>query len=62
LHGILWILDEMLRQSVVTPGRAGDALEKMLSQVSRLPKTECDRRLRDWRAEQARRNAAKRRP
>ncbi|MBE0616706.1 MAG: type II toxin-antitoxin system VapC family toxin [Proteobacteria bacterium] len=58
LHGTLWILDELVRLDAVAPGRAADALDRMLRQGSRFPKAECDRRLRDWREEQARCDAA----
>ena len=48
VHGILWLLDEMVRLAVVTPFRAAQALEQMLTQGSRLPRTECQQRLQRW--------------
>jgi hypothetical protein len=49
LHGVLWVLDEMVSRRVVTPARAADALSAMLGSGSRLPKDECDKRLAIWR-------------
>ena len=50
VHGILWVLDEMVRSAVVTPLRAAQALEQMLTQGSRLPRAECQQRLQRWRS------------
>jgi predicted nucleic acid-binding protein len=49
VHGILWVLDEMVRLGVVSPVQAAQALRQMLKQGSRLPQTECQKRLRRWR-------------
>lgn len=49
VHGTLWVLDEMVRLRVVTPSQAAQALERMLAQTRRLPRSECQRRLRRWR-------------
>ena len=50
VHGILWVLDEMVRLKVVAPIQAAQALERMLKQGSRLPRAECQKRLREWSA------------
>jgi hypothetical protein len=42
LHGVLWVLDQMVERRLVTPSRAADALLEMLRSGSRLPKDECD--------------------
>jgi rRNA-processing protein FCF1 len=48
VHGTLWILDELVRQRIVTPQKAARALEKMRAKGSRLPRAECERRLKKW--------------
>ncbi|WP_221038674.1 DUF3368 domain-containing protein [Gelria sp. Kuro-4] len=48
MHGTLWILEEPVRQRIVTPPKAARALEKMRAKGSRLPRAECERRLRKW--------------
>jgi len=47
VHGTLWVLDEMVRLRVVAPVQAAQALERMLKQGSRLPRAECQKRLRE---------------
>jgi len=44
------VLDEMVRLGMVAPMQAAQALEHMLERGSRLPQTECQKRLRQWRA------------
>lgn len=48
VHGVLWLLDEMLRYQVVAPGQAANALRRMLDQGARLPTDECQKRLLCW--------------
>jgi hypothetical protein len=48
VHGTLWVLDEMVRLGIVASVQAAQALEQMLEQGSRLPRAECQRRLREW--------------
>ncbi len=50
VHGILWVLDEMVRLGIVASVQAAQALERMLKQGSRLPRAECQKRLREWSA------------
>jgi predicted nucleic acid-binding protein len=50
VHGVLWVLDEMVRLEVITSDRAAQALEQMLAWGSRLPQAECQKRLKQWRA------------
>jgi len=49
---ILWnidvLFDELVRQRIVTPQKVARALEKMRVMGSRLPRAECERRLRKW--------------
>ncbi|WP_322793286.1 hypothetical protein [Bellilinea sp.] len=48
VHGILWLLDEMLEFKVLTPKQAKKALEQMLESGARLPAEECRNRLVRW--------------
>lgn len=48
-HGILWILDEMVRLGVLPSTQAAKALQAILDAGGRLPARECDRRLVQWR-------------
>jgi uncharacterized protein YacL len=49
VHGTLWVLDAMVRLEVIAPSQAAQALQRMLARGSRLPQTECQRRLQKWR-------------
>lgn len=51
VHGTLWLLEEMVAQSVVTARGAGDALAVMMGADRRLPEKECGRLIRLWRPE-----------
>ena len=48
VHGVLWILDEMVVNQVVTTSQATEALRRMIAQGARLPAGECLRRLERW--------------
>lgn len=48
VHGILWFLDQLVNRHIVTPPQAAQALRKMLEKGSRLPRAECERRLKYW--------------
>ena len=48
VHGILWILDEMLFHHIITTNQATNALKEMLAKGARLPKIECQRRFVIW--------------
>lgn len=48
VHGVLWLLDEMVRCQAISPKRAANALGRMLDQGARLPANECKKRLGDW--------------
>ena len=50
VHGLLWVLDELVGGSHLSPARATDILQELLkSPRARLPKQECDARLERWR-------------
>jgi hypothetical protein len=48
VHGVLWLLDEMVHYQAITPGQAANALGRMLNQGARLPVDECHKRLVRW--------------
>ncbi len=48
VHGILWLLDEMVHFQVIAPRQAADALRRMLDHGSRLPDHECQKRFSMW--------------
>ena len=49
VHGILWVLDEMVRIKIISTFEAADSLERMLEAGSRLPESPSEERLRRWR-------------
>jgi hypothetical protein len=48
VHGVLWLLDEMVHFRVLTLGQAAIALRRMLDQGARLPVEEWSNRLARW--------------
>ena len=48
VHGVLWLLDEMVCLRVLFPIQVAGALRKMLEAGARLPQDECRKRLLDW--------------
>ncbi len=48
VHGVLWILDEMVTHQVLTTNQATIALREMLDQGARLPNVECQKRFDSW--------------
>lgn len=50
VHGMLWVLDELVRLNVIIKPAAAIALEKMLRDGARLPREECESRLIRWRS------------
>jgi len=49
VHGLLWVLDELVTSEVLRPGIAADVLERICDFGSFLPVDECTRRLKKWR-------------
>lgn len=47
-HGILWVLDEIVRLKIISPLQATEALQLLYQQGSRLPIDECTYRLKYW--------------
>lgn len=48
VHGIIWILDEMITNNLLTKPDARDKLQQLLVLNPRLPKHECHKRLKSW--------------
>lgn len=48
VHGTLWVLDKLIEAGLLPPDQAARALRQMLRQGCRLPKEECEKRLRRW--------------
>lgn len=50
VHGTLWILDQLLESNLITHSKAREALKKMMAKNRWLPKAECTKRLKKWKA------------
>jgi len=50
VHGVLWVLDQLVDQDITKPTRAAAALDAMIQQGSRLPEEHVQDRLRRWRS------------
>jgi predicted nucleic acid-binding protein len=50
VHGTLWLLDRAVEMGFLAPQEAASALQRMLDSGRRLPKRECETRLRRWQA------------
>ncbi|MBN1560633.1 hypothetical protein JW998_10315 [candidate division KSB1 bacterium] len=48
VHGVLWLLDELVRHTILTPAQAATSLRKILDRDSWLPQKECEKRLAKW--------------
>jgi hypothetical protein len=48
VHGVLWLLDEMVHFKALTPWQAVTTLKRMLELGARLPAEECRNRLTKW--------------
>jgi predicted nucleic acid-binding protein len=48
VHGVLWILDEMVKHNVLAPFQATASLKEMLERGARLPNGECQKRFEIW--------------
>jgi predicted nucleic acid-binding protein len=51
VHGVLWILDEMVRLNILLKHQAVTALHLICDRGSHLPQDECDRRFSTWSSE-----------
>lgn len=50
VHGVLWMLDQLVEQDITAPSRSAAALDAMVQQGSRLPEEPIEKRLRRWRS------------
>ncbi len=48
VHGLLWILDQMVADAVVTASRAAAGLTAIIKKGAYLPPAEVERRLQSW--------------
>lgn len=48
VHGVLWILDQLVERDVVPPDRAAAAMNAMIERGSHLPERPVQNRLRRW--------------
>ena len=48
VHGVLWILDQLVDSEIMASKEAKLALEQMLVNKARLPKSDCEIRLAKW--------------
>ena len=48
VHGTLWILDQLIDRRLLAPRQAIEKLQKLLNTKRRLPKGECQKRLKAW--------------
>ena len=48
VHGVLWVLDRLVDEAIITKARAATALNAMLQQGARLPEDPVEGRLEDW--------------
>jgi predicted nucleic acid-binding protein len=46
--GILWVLDELLATNIISTTEAYDYLKDLMQKNKRLPKMDCEARLREW--------------
>lgn len=49
VHGLLWLMDEMWENKILTGKEATEKLHKVLDQNARLPLDECQKRFDAWR-------------
>lgn len=48
VHGVIWLLDEMVSHHILTTTQGAHSLVKMLNQGARLPDMECKKRFDSW--------------
>lgn len=50
VHGTLWILDVLVARKTLSPVLAAGALVRIMEKNTRLPKVECEERLKRWKS------------
>jgi predicted nucleic acid-binding protein len=48
VHGVLWLLDQLVVHQVISPARAAEGLQHMRDAGARFPAAECQDRLARW--------------
>lgn len=48
VHGILWVLDELIKEGKISEKKAYLRLKELIKTNSRLPRKECEKRLIKW--------------
>ena len=51
VHGILWLLDELVRFHTLNPEQASNSLNLIINGGARLPENECRKRFKLWSSE-----------
>jgi len=51
VRGIIWFFDSLLEKQLIVPALAALKMEQLLIMNSRLPRFECERRIKEWKAE-----------
>jgi len=49
VHGVLWVLDELVAQSILTPPDAATSLQRITAAGGWLPRMESEDRIKRWR-------------
>ena len=49
VHGIFWLMDNFLKERLITKRKATQCLKSLMDYNKRLPQEECDKRLAEWR-------------
>ncbi|GJQ22163.1 MAG: hypothetical protein HBSIN02_25180 [Bacteroidia bacterium] len=52
VHGVLWVMDALVAQNIVTPADAANSLDRMMTSGSWLPREETRHRITRWRGMQ----------
>lgn len=48
VHGVLWLLDQMVEHKVISTKKAAASLWQMLDSGARLPQVACNERMKSW--------------
>jgi len=48
VHGILWVLEQLVENEILTPGRAAEKLGELMRINKRLPLAQCEKQLEWW--------------
>jgi predicted nucleic acid-binding protein len=48
VHGSLWVMDQLIASSIITRKTAHHKLARLMSVNDRMPKAECQKRLKRW--------------